>query len=64
MKQSIFTITKHTQLTDTVYKMDLAGDVTGIACGQFVNILLEGKYLHRPISVCDVTQNTLTIIKF
>ena len=62
MKQIIFKVTENTQLTETVYKMSMTGDVSGITCGQFVNILLKGKYLRRPISVCDVTPNTLTII--
>jgi dihydroorotate dehydrogenase electron transfer subunit len=43
--------------------MTLRGDVSAItAPGQFVNIKLEGLYLRRPISVCDVNENTLTII--
>lgn len=62
MKQIIFEIKENKQLTETVYKMSMTGDVSGITCGQFVNILLKGKYLRRPISVCDVTPNTLTII--
>ena len=54
MKQSIFTITEHTALTKDVYRMVLAGDTSAItASGQFVNILLEGYFLRRPISVCD-----------
>ena len=62
MKQLIFKITENKPLTKTVYKMSLTGDVSGITCGQFVNILLEGKYLRRPISVCDVVGNTLIIL--
>ncbi len=63
MKQSIFTIIRNTQLTDTVYKMELKGDVSDItSSGQFVNIKLSGFYLRRPISVCDVTDDVLTII--
>ncbi|MBR2620724.1 MAG: dihydroorotate dehydrogenase electron transfer subunit, partial [Firmicutes bacterium] len=30
--------------------------------GQFINIRLEGLYLRRPISVCDWTEDTVTII--
>ena len=63
MKQSIFEIIDNRPLTENVYKMTLSGDVSAItAPGQFVNILLEGLYLRRPISVCDVSENTLTII--
>ena len=62
MKQTIFTITENTPLTATVYKMVLAGDTDGIATGQFVNILLDGLYLRRPISVCDCTDGVLTLV--
>ena len=62
MKQTIFTITENTALTATVYKMVLVGDTDGIATGQFVNILLDGLYLRRPISVCDCQGDTLTLI--
>ena len=63
MKQSIFTIQSNTPLTKDVMKMVLEGDTSAItASGQFVNILLEGKFLRRPISVCDYDDSTLTII--
>ena len=62
MKQTIFTITENAPLTATVYKMVLTGDTDGITTGQFVNILLEGLYLRRPISVCDCQGDTLTLI--
>ena len=63
MKQSIFTIVSNRALTDSVYKMVLQGDTSAItAPGQFVNIKLEGMFLRRPISVCDVEGDKLTII--
>ena len=63
MKQSIFTIVSNTALTSNVYKMVLQGDVSAItAPGQFVNIQLDGLYLRRPISVCDLSADTLTIV--
>ena len=63
MKQSIFTIKSNSPLTKDVMKMVLEGDTSAItASGQFVNILLEGKFLRRPISVCDYDETTLTII--
>ena len=63
MKQSLFEIVENTQLTESVYKMTLSGDVSELtAPGQFVNIKLDGLYLRRPISVCDVSETTLTII--
>ena len=63
MKQSIFTIISNEALTDSVYKMVLSGDTSAItAAGQFVNIQLAGKFLRRPISVCDYDETTLTIV--
>ena len=63
MKQGIFEILSNTPLTDSVYKMVLSGDTSAVTnCGQFVNIQLAGKFLRRPISVCDYDESTLTII--
>lgn len=63
MKQGFFEIVDNVALTDSVYKMTLRGDTSAISApGQFVNIRLDGFYLRRPISVCDVTNNLLTII--
>lgn len=63
MKQGLFEIVDNIPLTDCVYKMTLKGDTSAItAPGQFVNILLDGLFLRRPISVCDVNGDLLTII--
>ena len=63
MKQSIFEIVSNKALTDSVYKMVLAGDTSDITnCGQFVNIQLDGLFLRRPISVCDYDEKSLTIV--
>ena len=63
MKQGLFTITENVALTKTVYRMRLSGDTSDITVsGQFVNILLDGFYLRRPISVCDRENGLLTIV--
>lgn len=63
MKQGIFKIIENTPLTESVYKMVLSGDTSAITeCGQFINIKLAGKYLRRPISVCDCDGGTVTIL--
>lgn len=63
MKQGIFTIQENTPLTRDVFRMRLSGDTSAItAPGQFVNIKLSGLFLRRPISVCDVEGDTLTIL--
>jgi len=62
MRQEVFEIVENYPLTSDVYKMVLEGNTEGIKCGQFVNIGLSGLYLRRPISVCDVSENLLTIL--
>ena len=63
MKQGLFTVIENTALTETVFRMRLAGDTGAItAPGQFVNVLLEGKFLRRPISVCDCEEGILTLV--
>ena len=63
MKQVIYTILENTPLTASVYRMALRGDTAPItAPGQFVNLQLNGLYLRRPISVCDVEGDRLTLI--
>ena len=63
MKQGIFEITENTPLTASVYRLVLTGDTSAItAPGQFVNILLDGHFLRRPISVCDCADGRLTLL--
>ena len=62
MKQHIFEIQSNEQIAKNVYRMQLGGDTTGILPGQFVNIRVQGQFLRRPISVCNITDGVLTII--
>ena len=63
MKQSIFTIKENVALTANVFRMVLEGDTSDITVsGQFVNLLLDGFYLRRPISVCDRSESLLTLV--
>ena len=62
MKQLTFEIKSNEQIAKNVYRMQLAGDTAGILPGQFVNIRVQGQFLRRPISVCNITDNVLTII--
>ncbi|MBE6689573.1 MAG: dihydroorotate dehydrogenase electron transfer subunit [Ruminococcaceae bacterium] len=60
---SNFKIISQRKLCDAVYEMILEGDTSKITVpGQFVNIKLPEFYLRRPISVCDVQENRLTLI--
>ena len=56
MKQRLFEIKTNEQIAKNVYRMQLCGDTTGILPGQFVNIRVQGQFLRRPISVCNVEQ--------
>jgi dihydroorotate dehydrogenase electron transfer subunit len=62
MKQTVFEIKENIALTSTVYKMVLMGDTSDIKTGQFVNILIDGLFLRRPISVCDCENGMLTLV--
>ncbi|MBQ9080770.1 MAG: dihydroorotate dehydrogenase electron transfer subunit [Clostridia bacterium] len=63
MNQTIFEIKQNVRIADNTYKMVLSGDTSDICRpGTFVNIKLEGKYLRRPISVCDAVEGELTLI--
>ncbi len=67
MKQGIYQITENRNLVPGIFRMKLAGDVSAFtAPGQFLNIRLAGKFLRRPISLCDLEgesrEGSLTII--
>lgn len=62
MKQGFYTISENTPLTESVYRMKLIGETEGVKCGQFINILIDGLYLRRPISICDVSDEGITIL--
>ncbi len=63
MKQEIFTIKRNEKIAKDIMLMVLSGDTSSLtAPGQFVNIQIDGLYLRRPISVCDYSDNSLTLI--
>jgi len=63
MLQSIFEIVSNRNLCTNTWEMVLRGDTSAItAPGQFVQLLLVNYYLRRPISVCNVDGDELTII--
>ena len=63
MQQSLFRIKENESIAPSVFRMTLEGDTKDVTKpGQFVNIQLDGLYLRRPISVCDLNGNELTII--
>ncbi len=55
MKQAYFTVLENTPVARGVYRLVLAGDASDCTrAGTFVNVKVEGFYLRRPLSVCDV----------
>ena len=63
MKDTYFTLIENRKIASNTYLSVLEGDTSDIkASGQFVNIKLDGLYLRRPISVCDVEGDKLTVI--
>ena len=63
MKKSDYTIIENRLLARNTYMMVLRGDSTQFtAPGQFMNVSVEGFYLRRPISVCDWSPSTVTMI--
>ena len=58
-----FEITGIERLTESVFEMKLRGDCSAFTMpGQFVEISIPGLYLRRPISVCDIEGNRLTLV--
>jgi len=63
MQQVIFDVISNRQLTATMYEMVLRGDTSHFSApGQFINIKLDGFYLRRPISVCNIEEDRVTIL--
>lgn len=63
MREGIYSVCGNEQIADSVFKMTLTGDTGAItAPGQFVNVEIDGLFLRRPISVCDVEGDRLTLI--
>ena len=62
MKNLVFELLTNKKIAKNTYESVLCGDTSDIKCGQFVNITIDGLYLRRPISVCNVEGDRLTII--
>ncbi len=62
-KKDLYTVLENKKIAKDTFLMILKGDTQYITkSGQFINILIEGFYLRRPISVCDFNEETITII--
>lgn len=62
-KRNIYTVRSNEALSAKTWLMVLEGDTQYItSAGQFVNVAVEGKFLRRPISVCDYDEQTITLL--
>lgn len=62
-KRDIYTIVSNRRLSAKTMQMVLEGDTQYLTrAGQFVNVAVEGKFLRRPISVCDYDQRSITLL--
>ena len=64
MKNTIAQIRSNEELAAETYEMvlDMPAGSEQVRPGQFINIQIAGQYLRRPISICDWTEDSLTII--
>lgn len=62
MKQSKWVIETNMAVASKTCLMVLRGDTNGIRPGQFVEIALPNLFLRRPISVCNIDGDRLTLI--
>ena len=63
MKQGLFRLATNEEIAPGVFRLVLIGDTKAItAPGQFVNIKIDELFLRRPISVCDLNDDSLTLV--
>lgn len=62
-KKGEYRILSNRRLSPKSWLMVLEGDTQYITSpGQFVNVAVEGKFLRRPISLCDYDDRTITLL--
>lgn len=62
MREVIFEIIENAPIADGANRLRMRGDTSAIVRpGQFVNIKIDGAFLRRPLSVCDVEGDVLTV---
>ena len=62
-KRNIYKVVSNRALSAKSMLMVLEGDTQYLtAPGQFVNVEVKGKFLRRPISVCDYDEKTITLL--
>ncbi|MCQ2546306.1 MAG: dihydroorotate dehydrogenase electron transfer subunit [Clostridia bacterium] len=65
MIKAELTVKSNRQIADRTWEMILetpSGMTDDFRPGQFINIRIDGLYLRRPISICDWSDDTVTIV--
>lgn len=62
MLKKPFKILSNTEIAPKTYELRLAGRAEINRPGQFMDFSLPGFFLRRPLSVCDWTENSVTLI--
>lgn len=63
LAKGLFEIKSNQQVAPGSYLLELKGDTSCVASsGQFVQLALPGRYLRRPISVCDYGEGRLLLL--
>ncbi|MCQ3908506.1 MAG: dihydroorotate dehydrogenase electron transfer subunit [Mycoplasmoidaceae bacterium] len=63
MREIVTKIVKNKQIAPNVYELVLKGDVKDCnRPGTFVHVQIDGYYLRRPISICNIKGNELTLL--
>ena len=61
--ETVYTVMSNEPLTHKTWRMRLTGDTSELTrAGQFVNLMIDGKYLRRPISVSDYNKGELILL--
>ena len=62
-KRDIYKVIENRPLSAKTMLMVLEGDTQYVgSAGEFVNVAVEGKFLRRPISICDYDEKTITLL--
>lgn len=63
MKNLKFEIRENVPIAKDIFRMSLSShEFQGMKSGQFVNVALDGRFLRRPISVCDSEAGRLVLV--
>lgn len=63
MKKGLFNIEYNREIAPNVFEIGFSGDASAFTRpGQFAEIALDGFFLRRPFSVCDVSENGFSVI--